>query len=577
MYSAPNQFSFYRGNPGYEFSGKDGQHLYWVSLDGQREWICQAFSISAIIMNEDGSRQSLLFCFENRFGTVQQCQLDTGEISNGNKLFKQLADLGFYCSIQSNARRLFRNYLLRASVEEILIRSERPGWLKKTYLLPAKIYSADPSNLIYTGDKSQHSGIKCRGNLQGWQQNISTACSGNPILELCVSCAFVGPLLELFGMPAFFLHLCGPSRTGKTTALKVSNSVWRGPEGLISWDMTPTSIEPELELNRDGVMYFTEIHLVDKKLILPLVYQLTNGQSRLRRGKRSDDKKTQAVAVIVSDGEKSLKQLLLDAKQEYPGGLQSRLIDLQGWSEIFPSRHGAVSAASLADKLGNAVKECYGTAADAFLEFLVRTDLEQLVADYRAQESFFLEKLSAKYFSGPVHMVAKQFFLIGFAGELATQAKVTGWTPGRAGQVAEEMFELWLRKAHGFGSRDRLVMLSALEHYLRQNQALIVPFEETSGGYFEPPEVIGYSRKILHKTVLFLKYSSFKENFSGQFDFKEFCRVLCDAGLLEVDGLGKVYVAARIPNKFSKPENYVRVSNILSVEGILTIVKSAVP
>ena len=70
--------------------------------------------------------------------------------------------------------------------------------------------------------------FRLAGSLEDWQENLGQYCVGNSRLVLAVSAAFAAPLLIIASEDSGGINFVGPSRTGKTTALRVAGSVWGG-------------------------------------------------------------------------------------------------------------------------------------------------------------------------------------------------------------------------------------------------------------------------------------------------------------------------------------------------------------
>ena len=68
--------------------------------------------------------------------------------------------------------------------------------------------------------------------------------------------------------------------------------------------------------------------------------------------------------------------------------------------------------------------------------------------------------------SGQVERVGARFALVGAAGELATQAGLTGWPAGEAEWAAKACFDAWLASRGGIGNGEVMSMLRAVRRFL---------------------------------------------------------------------------------------------------------------
>ena len=68
--------------------------------------------------------------------------------------------------------------------------------------------------------------------------------------------------------------------------------------------------------------------------------------------------------------------------------------------------------------------------------------------------------------SGQVHRVGARFALVGAAGELATEAGLTGWPQGEATRAARTCFNAWLSARGGIGNGEVGSMLRQVRQFL---------------------------------------------------------------------------------------------------------------
>lgn len=71
-----------------------------------------------------------------------------------------------------------------------------------------------------------------QGSSDSWRQHVGRYCLDNPLLIVGVCAALAAPLLHLYGVGGFGLHLYGASSTGKPSALYPALSVWGEPNQL---------------------------------------------------------------------------------------------------------------------------------------------------------------------------------------------------------------------------------------------------------------------------------------------------------------------------------------------------------
>ena len=148
--------------------------------------------------------------------------------------------------------------------KEILV-AERPGWVTRdAYALPS-------GTVISKGVKrasgvvvafARQSGSFVRGTLAQWQASVGAALQYQPILQAIACFALMGVLLRHFGRLAGIqdnpmINIVGQSSCGKTTALRVANSLFGvGPLG--SWLATINAMEDLGQASNDGSLFLDE-------------------------------------------------------------------------------------------------------------------------------------------------------------------------------------------------------------------------------------------------------------------------------------------------------------------------------
>ena len=113
--------------------------------------------------------------------------------------------------------------------------------------------------------------------------------------------------------------------------------------------------------------------------------------------------------------------------------------------------------------------ECpYGTAGRSWLEYLVN-HIDGLTALLRERMDAFETLILPSGASGQVKRGARRFALVAVAGELATQAGLTGWPAGESERAARICFDAWVNSRGGAGSSEVLAMLRAVRRFLEMH------------------------------------------------------------------------------------------------------------
>ena len=77
-----------------------------------------------------------------------------------------------------------------------------------------------------SGAAATAAAYRVEGTLEQWVKYITPLRAKYSIARLMLAGSFAAPLLSLVGQRVFIVHAWGPSRGGKTAALKAALSVW---------------------------------------------------------------------------------------------------------------------------------------------------------------------------------------------------------------------------------------------------------------------------------------------------------------------------------------------------------------
>ena len=171
------------------------------------------------------------------------------------------------------------------------------GWIESQgawlFVLPDQTvipagYSGARPVLQTTTLQTQH-GLDVAGTTSEWIEQIARPLAGNSNVYLCVGTAFAGPLLHWAAEAPGFFHLYAPSKTGKTLAAAIGQSVLGRPKVPgqantfgASWQATAVGLERYAVLRSDLGASFDEIGEGQAKAISSAIYSLANGSVKMR-------------------------------------------------------------------------------------------------------------------------------------------------------------------------------------------------------------------------------------------------------------------------------------------------------
>ena len=441
------------------------------------QWICSRLDVTATTRDEDGQGWGFLLTFCDPAGTLRTWAMPARMLAgDGGEYRAALLNMGLRIASGTNARNRLTQYLQTRQPAEMARCVDRLGWHGRAYVLPRETLSqADGERIVYQADGLAENPFKQRGTIEQWREKVAALCVGNDRLVFAVCCALAGALVRHAGVDSGGFHLRGGSSCGKTTALKVAASVWGGASYMQRWRATDNALESIAAQHCDGLLILDELAQVDPKTAGECAYMLSNEQGKARNTRTMQARPRLAWRLLfLSAGEISLSQHMAEGGKRSKAGQELRMADVpadagQGLG-LFNELHELASGAALSMHLGKACEAHHGTAGRAWLQWLVehvdtlrdacRAGIEQHAQDWIPEAA-----------SGQVQRVGRRFALLAVAGELATEAGITGWPQGEAARGVRACFNAWLASRGGIGDAEVSNMLTQVQRLLEERGA----------------------------------------------------------------------------------------------------------
>ena len=429
--------------------------------------ICSPLHIDAVTHDSHEGNYGRLLRFRNTSGTWRTWAMPMELLrGSGEELRGELLAMGVELTPGSQARNLLLTYLQARPPQRRMRCALQVGWDRQTFVLPDTVIGPDAQDVIFQSGERGHDEYTTSGTLECWRDAIGAKATGNPLLTLARSAAFVGPLLAKCHQEGGGLHFVGDSSTGKTTLIEAACSVWGGPNYRRSWRATANGMEGALTLFNDGLMALDEISECDPREVGQIVYALGNGRGKQRASRTGTARSvTRWRTFVLSSGERTISTSMLEGGYRAKAGQGVRLLDIpaSGTYGAWDDLHGHPTGASFSDALKKAAATDYGLAGRAFLERL--THDTQDLADY-------LERLKQTPLfaatDGQHKRVAARFALIAMAGELATEYGLTSWHEGDALDAATHGFQAWL-STRGEGNDERRQIIERVNDFIQRH------------------------------------------------------------------------------------------------------------
>lgn len=492
--------------------------LFKVSEDGGPRKIAGAFEVLSQTRDDETSAWGLLLRFHDPDGVAQTVvitrDLFAGE---GGELRNLLARRGLYVnpSPAQGIRGMLADYLSRVGTDRRARIVSRTGWHRidgaPVFVLPGRVFGRSPVEVIYQPAMRDIALFNQCGTLTEWRSLAAAPCSGNSRLVLAVSAAFAGPLLDILGEEGGGLHFRGASRTGKTTALRVAASVWGGEAGsgaagyIRQWRATGNAVEGIAAAQSDTLLPLDELGQADPREVGDTCYLLASGLGKARSDRAGGLRAAARFRVLfLSTGELSLADKIAEAGRHVKAGQEVRLVDIPADAGaglgMFEDLHGAAEPEPFIQALRSGTGRAYGTAAPAFLDYLVclvaaEPDLGERLRDWvRSLVAEWME--AAPNASGQVRSVARRFALVAVAGEMATEAGITGWDPTEAADAARVCFFAWLSERGTPGAREDAQAVAQLRDFLtRHGDARFQDWKEVTEACVNCGEAVSVSAR----------------------------------------------------------------------------------
>ena len=485
---------------------------------------------------------------------------------------KELASQGLNITTNPKQRSYLDTYIQNYPIHKRALCVDRLGWHEAQYILPDGAIGGDGKQLIvYQAAHAINSTIAQQGTLEQWRDELCKKLAEQSRFVFSIACAFAGQLLALLDDDGGGFHLLGSSSMGKSLSLKLAASVWGKPDSYTkTWRSTDNALEGTASEHNDSFLPLDEVSEGNPTILGNIIYMLGNGQGKGRSTTTGHNRIAKTWRIIfLSNGEKTIQQEMAQAGKKTNAGVEVRVAHIDADAgkglKTFDSLVLAKTSEAQADKINELSHAYYGSAGIAWLEHITSDKTAttatagQLVGDFMSQYS----DLKAQ-----AHRVAKRFAIVAAAGEMATQAGITGWQVGQATTAVMTCLDNWLDNYGRDGEHEQRQIIEHIKAFIEQHgSSRFQPCYRNTRLDFEErtPNRVGY------RNMETGDYYFSKETFDkvcAPFSKKKVLQVLEEADLLLLNqGDRKIYKAPdTLFSGKQRPSVYAVTANILCCE-----------
>lgn len=430
------------------------------SKQSRDQWLCAPLEVVAMA-SDSGTTFSKLLNFidveDNNREFLLPMQMLKGQ---AEELKGEFLDMGL--SLELRRFNLLRDYINKAKPKRRVKLAQKTGWAdENSFLLPNVVIGTADYMLASNPYSSADYGVD--GTMQDWQKEVAAYARDNTWLVVAIGSALAGPLLSKLELSNGGFHVYGDSSIGKSTISRVACSVWGSPDKFIkTWRATANGQEGVAASRNDTLLVLDEIGESEPTEVGKIIYQLGNGQGKIRADKFGGMRPVQTWRLmLLSNGEHPIESVLQLARQQIKAGQQVRLTSIaaQRLHGCFDALHQFPKGAELADYLNQACNKYHGMLGPAFIRKLVQQnngELKQGFADV-------LRQFDAQ--QGQAGRIAKRFAVVAYAAELAVRWQLLPWETGHATHLCLELYQEW-QSTQPCGSHEDEVIITELVDYV---------------------------------------------------------------------------------------------------------------
>lgn len=503
-------------------------------------WLAGTFEITHSTRSFENGEWGRVVSWTDKDAQPHELSISMAELaSTPANVWAAMSEGGLAIAPARPARDALATYLQILATEKSARSVIRTGWTRQgQYVMQSGdvIGQSETDPIFYQGNVAKN---QIAGSIDDWKTSVGALAKDNSRLMFSICAAFAAPMLTLCGEGGGGFHFRGASSVGKTTALKVSASVYGST--VNSWRATSNGLEGVASAHNDSLLLLDEVNQCSPFEVGETAYMLSNGVGKLRANRTGAARKSaEWRTLFLSSGEQDLESILNSVKKKVMAGMEVRMLSIPADAGLdmgmFECLHDCKTPGALAENITDAAIKARGAVGTAWLEFLADDFIHDDAKALSKSIDHWTGELADGEDGGQVRRAARRFATVLVAGTTACALDLTGWQKGDVICAVSKCFSAWKEnfQSDGGQSREQQQILEQVVAFIQMNS--VTRFQSLSPDW--NPQLIrdraGFKRDGDDKKTEYLVFPDvFKTELSKGHDCKDVAKVLEANGILK--------------------------------------------
>lgn len=440
----------------------------------------------------------------------------------------------------------------------------RAGWHGRQFVRPDGRILGHGTKLILHPDYRLPTNAITRGKLDRWKDGIAVPARFASSIAFSIGVGFAACLLgRVSEVKSGIFHLYGPSSQGKTTAIRVANSVSLNGDAYETWDKTQASHEESLSQCCCALTTIDEIERIVGtpgevlKSARKMAFVFESERGRHRSKVYAPGGMASWFSLAISTGECSIASLAERAASARTAGDLVRLIDVpvavSAGKGMFDLLSADAPSAPLRDQMERAAGRHYGVAAEEFISLFIKDDEEHL-RDIKRWMKAFHAHVTSTWDDTWEDRFCSRFSFVYAATRLAAKLGILAWDKSFIMSIVLRHYQA-ARKVASLSRPNIDELISLIASKLAETDRFIWDYDIDTTTNFD--ELDGFMRATSDDDLVYhVKPASMRRWFGPGASLEEVGKRLVARGVLLTDDRGLPTKQVSIRGVVGKPRYY---------------------